>query len=405
MRYLRGSVKLLAKILVLAVGCAALLVLAGQIEQHLYRRRVEKFVFQLQQIQLRKTAQEEAQKSLAPWSPRPSSTRKCDAHSCFLEVTLEEAVYRFIASRNFFIRLDDYLRWKFGLKYDEGPFQKFSYFLLQAHIHLGGRPARVIGTLEIRNGVVWGKSLFVSVESYREASSILFSNNWGEYSLFGEARTISRYWCCRFGWNADQLVLHPYYAIGAPGGCEICVAGWVKFTPYADPSDIHRFLDMNLSCLTRWNPCRTQGDLFPNVWPQYRRERERAEGFSILSKCAPFLIESMGRDSPESFLAEVVRVKKYRKIYVPAEASAETRFLRTLKGTSLTTSGKQIEIRFIQRNYCSDQTLEDGSPAIFFRGDKLPNSPADPWSVLPATDENLKIFGLGVAEDYRARDE
>jgi hypothetical protein len=47
----------------------------------------------------------------------------------------------------------------------------------------------------------------------------------------------------------SQLRLHPNYEIGRPGGCEVCVYGWVKFTPYARREDVHRLMELNFACL------------------------------------------------------------------------------------------------------------------------------------------------------------
>jgi hypothetical protein len=70
------------------------------------------------------------------------------------------------------------------------------------------------------------------------------------------------------------MTLHPNYLISRPGGCEICISGYVHFTPYADPGDIRRLMQLNLSCLTRIHPCLDQNDIMPAAWKQYLAEHQ-----------------------------------------------------------------------------------------------------------------------------------
>jgi hypothetical protein len=237
-----------------------LAILASQIEQYMFRNKTAQVLSALQSIQLRITTWQEAQEKLRPRLNDRKDSEVCNEHACTTALTLTESVFGFLSSRNIFVRLDDYFRWKLRLTYNMGPFERLSQFLLPIYVHLGGRPARVVATLEIRDGVVWSKGFFLGVESYSKESGFPFSSYGGDYSLFVDARPVSRFRLYGDGWPEPDLLLHPDYSIGAPSGCEICVGGWVKFTPYAEPSDVSRFLDMNLSCLTRWTPCRTQED-------------------------------------------------------------------------------------------------------------------------------------------------
>jgi hypothetical protein len=123
----------------------------------------------------------------------------------------------------------------------------------------------------MRDGLVWSKGFHVWVETY--GHPVGWSGNWRlEFTLIVSAYSVSRFEPAFGGLIDQQLMLHPYYLIGRPCGCTICVAGWTKFTPYAAPADVHRLMQLDLSCLTRWRRCLTQSDIMPVAWAQYLAE-------------------------------------------------------------------------------------------------------------------------------------
>jgi len=385
-----------------------LLLLVSQIEQHLFRRDAEHFLSALQSVELRKTPWLEAQVKFQPWIAQRETLGGSNDHYCIFQFTLHESVFRFISARNILIRLDDYIRWRFDLNYANGPFALLEVFLVHAYVHLGGRPARVTSTLEVRNGIVWAKSIDLCVESYSNQSEFSFSGNWGEYTLFAEARTVPRFKYYRFERQLLQLSVHPEYLIGAPGGCEGCVAGWVNFTPYAGPSDVHRFLELNLSCLTAWNPCRSQLDAMPNVWPQYQREVLDSPDIRKTPVCSPSIVKILGRDSSYSFVAEVIGFQEDSHSHDYDPIFVTVRVLEPLKAGGSGASESTFHAPIQPRTICSDPRIQVGTKLIFFDGsDRNKNSFTDPtqtWSTMPATQANLSSFRAGILADYRAND-
>ncbi len=243
--------------------------LGNQIEQRTYRRRVQILLSDVQSIQLRKTTWDEAQTLFRRWDTDRQYDPQCDSGHCSLKITLDNAAYRFIAGRNMLVKLDDYFRWKFRLSYDVGPFVRAEFWLFRLYIRTGGHPAEVVAQVGMRNGVVWSKGVFLSIETHSRPAGQ--SGNW-YYSLIADIHSVSEFGYFGSPRVDPQLLSHPDYEIGQPGGCEVCVMGWVKFTPYAPPEDIHRLMQLNLSCLTRWRPCTTQSDIMPAAWSQYLAE-------------------------------------------------------------------------------------------------------------------------------------
>lgn len=279
-RRFRRLYRLLVVALLSACVFVLVLWLGNWIEQRVYRHRVQILLSEVQTIQLRKTTWNEAQTLFQRWSASRLYDPPCDASQCSFTIILENAAYHFVATRNVFVRLDDYFRWKFNLSYGVGPFARAEFWLFRSYMRAGGHPARAVANIGMRNGVVWSKGISVSIETYAHPAG--WSGDWiAGYSLIADIHSVSRHSLSDFLYFGNpppawQLSPHPDYEIGKPGGCEVCVMGWVKFTPYAAPEDIDRLMQLNLTCLTRWHPCKTQSDIMPAVWSQYLAENRGA---------------------------------------------------------------------------------------------------------------------------------
>jgi hypothetical protein len=269
-------IRLLRKCLLFsAIGIGVVLflaLLASQVEQRFFRSRAELLLSQVQSLELGKTPWLQAQRQLERWAGESKFNDQCNGTECSVEVTLFEPVYGFVSRSLIFVHLDDYLRWRLKLSYDEGPFVRMEQALFQGFMVMGGRPAKVTAIVGVRDGVVWSKGFSVGIETYWHNIPEFNPNRWFEYSLLADARSVPRFDSHDQARNDLQLTLHPNYLISRPDGCEVCILGYVKFTPYADPSDLHRLMQLNLSCLTRLRPCLDQSDIMPAAWKQYLAE-------------------------------------------------------------------------------------------------------------------------------------
>jgi len=396
-------------VLALSLGVCALAfltLLAGRVEQYIFRRRVELLLSQIQSLELRETSWQEAQSRFQSWRANRAFDEHCDAHKCSARITLNEFVFGCLTERNLFIKLDDYFRWRLKLSYSVGPFQRFEFWLAQWYMRLGGHPARVIANYGMRDGTTWSKGISVWIETFaRWPAASGYSAL--EFSLLAEMHSLPRFEYYGNNWIASQLTLHPTYMIGEPGGCEICVMGWVKFTPYTSSGDVHRLMQLDLSCLTRWSPCVNQGDLMPTAWNQHVAERTLAnrEG----PTCSPMILEVLARDSANIAAAQVVsyrenfRSKGYDKIVV------KVRVLETLKGMKGWRPGETREVTLLSGTVCAPHHIGVGSRLLFYSGfdrtNELQFDPAWPWPVLPMNETNLDAFRRGVAQDYASADE
>jgi hypothetical protein len=377
--------------------------LGNQFEQRIYRQRVQILLSEVQTVQLRKTTWDGAQALFRRWGDNRRYGPHCDSTQCSLEITLDNAAYHFIASRNVLVKLDDYFRWKFKLSYDIGPFARAEFWLFRLYMRAGGHPARVVADVGMRNGVVWSKGILVSIETHAHPAGQ--PGNWvGDYGLVADIHSLSRLGYFGNPSPTPQLISHPDYEIGQPGGCEVCVMGWVKFTPYAAPRDIDRLMQLNLTCLTRWHPCTTQSDIMPAAWSQYleeHSERSRLEG----PGCSPVLVEILGRDSSYAAAGEVVRFHKTGS----GDTVAIVRVLDQMKNAGGAIAWHARELRsmsLLLDTPCAPEKLSTGMRLIFFGGFDRSNKrfmpDSAPWPVMQMTGANLALFSRGAAQDYAA---
>jgi hypothetical protein len=407
MKRLRSASKLALALLMSLCALVFLALIVTRVEQHFFRQRAVLLLSQVQSIELRKTSWQEAQTQFQRWDADRKLDEHCDPHKCSVQITLNDPVLGYLSERNLFVKLDDYFRWRLKLSYDTGPFVRSEFWLLRVYMRAGGHPARVIANIGMRDDIVWSKGISVAIETYAHADQWSGAQPF-EFTLFAEVNSRPRFDYFGDRWLSSQLMLHPNYAIGRPDGCEVCVMGWVKFTPYAAPEDVSRLMQLNLSCLTQWHPCATQSDIMPAAWAQYVSEHSRTYQPEQPPACSPTIVEILGRDSANIATGEVVRYHEnfysngYDKIV------ATVRVLERLKGMAAWNVGETRDVTLRTGTICADDKVHVGSRLIFYGGFDRSNDVhyhrKMPWPVIPMNDSNLSFFQHGIDQDYSAID-
>jgi hypothetical protein len=140
---------------------------------------------------------------------------------------------------------------------------------------MGGRPAKVIANVGMRDGVAWSKGFTVNIETYWHNIPGLYADSWDEFALISHVGSVPQFDSSSPDSGDPQFRLHRSYIINRQAGCCFFNEGYVHFTPYADPGDIQRLMQFNLSCLTQIRPCLDQIDIIPAAWKQYLAENPR----------------------------------------------------------------------------------------------------------------------------------
>lgn len=400
MRFLR-----LRRLLVFsALGLCPLLLLAflaSQMEQRLFRQKAELLLSELQSLELRKTPWIDAQTRLQHWGNRLELGTPCDPRGCSARIELIEPVLDFVSRRNLFDKLDDYFRWRLKLSYDVGPFSRIENSLLEAYLRFGGRPAKITATIGMRDGVVWSKGVDIRIETYGHPAGWSGTDRLG-FTLIASSSSRPRFDYYNGQRIDPQLALHPNYTIGRPGGCTICVAGWANFTPYAESSDVHRLMQFDLSCLTRWHPCVSQSEIMPAAWAQYLADRPRVEAAWSQPDCSLSELRLLGRDSINIYVAEVI---SYRKIG-DSQQIADLLVLQQMKGSERS-ADETLEVPVSQLVASSSTNPRVGARIVLFEGfgppEYLRTAPEFTCAGTAATNTNLDLIRQGIEQDYGAK--
>jgi hypothetical protein len=380
-----------------------LIVISTQIEQRIFRHRAELLLTEIRSIELRKTHWYEVRSQFERWYGQTDFDGPCDESTCKLQITISDSVLGFVSHANLFVRLDDYLRWRLKLSYDQGPFVSVAAFLFRTYVRMGGHPSRVSAAIGVQDGIVWSKNFSVVIETYGPATADSLNVWQGEYSLIATVDSVPRF-SRFFDYEINpQLAIHPEYVIGAPGGCEICVFGWVEFTPYLDRAETDRLMTIDLSCLTRWHSCFTQIDLMPAAWSQYLAERPRVEALRRHVDCSPQTIEILGRDSLYITTGEIVQLRKNMRGAEDSKVTAKVRALEHVKGDSDLKVDEIREFPLSSRMDLIDPGISVGQKLIFFgrwkQVDELQIGDRRDCPVVTANDTNLRLVRNGMSRD------
>lgn len=370
-RLLRYIVMLLVCV---AVGAFCL----SHLRQRVLRHRAEELLADIQSITLRQTQFDTIKPILSRWKRFGEYEGDCSAKHCKFKITLLNGMFS----------APDWLRY------------------LTARV--GVRRARVIAGFEIIGGVVWSKYFDVDVEMppFWTADRRLFST-----TLIGSAESRSHFFPPLY---FPDVLLHPNYIIGGPGGCEGCVAVYFNFTPYADPRDIKRLMQFNLQCLTRWNACQNQSDIMPVVWREHSEEQSRLESRPSAGECSSRIIELVGRDTENAAIVDVVANREETGAGGGEKYQVSTvRLSARLKRGGFWNLGKSEEVRVFNdavalgaSNLPSD--VHPGTKFILlFAHRKWPgeNSPTiwlERCGAIPLNESNLEMVKRGIDQDFRA---
>lgn len=295
--------------------------------------------------------------------------------------------------RNVEQRLDDYIRWRLRLHYDVGPFSRLSLAMVREYMRLGGHPAEIFASVGMRGGVVWKMNFSVTIETHGSEF-----DGW-DYGLIGSVETIPRF---ETQTNIDSsLNGHIDYEIGQPGGCEICVMGWVKFTPYADDVDIKRLMQFDLSCLTRSRSCEKQMDLMPTAWAQHLAESSSKASTAGPTTCTAPLMEALGRDMGNIGIGQILSLEPVKDF----ESQVRIRAIERLKGRAEWKPGNVYDVTAYRLN----GNVQAGPRVFVFGGpylrDRMYLDFANPCTSAPMSGANRKLLESGIAQDYSSEDD
>ncbi len=253
-----------------AIVAIALFAGAVRFDQYLLRRRGERLQSDIRSLELRKSTYADVRRFEGRWLDE-AKEGVCRPSWCDLSFTLYNAGSRHL---------------QFLLNHPA---------LVAIYHELGGRAAGVYSSIRIRDNLLLEKSISLGVAT----TSSEPDGRRIDYELVGSVETASLSWVSTG---------HPEYQIGGPNGCMGCRAGWVRFTPFADPKDVSRLTDINFTCITRWRPCTEQADILATAWKELQTEKaDMTDAFDV---CAPPVIRVLSREAHRVVLTKVIKLTR-----------------------------------------------------------------------------------------------
>lgn len=252
------------------------------------------------------------------------------------------------------------------------------------------------GYIRVRRNVVWGTGIRALIVS--SAGRTVDGHRY-DFTLIGEA-----------GSGSPMVIssLHPEYEMDSWSGC--CIDAQVIFTPYTDPTDVNRLMDINFSCLTSWHPCKTKADILPTAWNEYTAE-EKSEKNSVQQTCNPDVLRVLSRESKRVVIGEVIKVggasdwvcgPLQHCTLVPTAGYGEVTVL--LQG-DFKPWNPHFPLAPEKRSFSHLLPMKEklGDKYVFFFEHPIIEYRVDGDTActrLPATPENIAVIRRGVAEDW-----
>lgn len=367
------------------------------IQQHLVRRRAERLLAEIQSLELRKTSWADARLLFQHWGTNQKFFDPCTPKECSFEIVLDHFAYD---APSWIIRVNDFVHKHLNVfaNKDSMCAQAVTYC---AYMMVGGRSARVIGTVGMRGSVVWSKGFSIRLWP----SGLRY-----DYMLVGDASSSARLQSSIFNGVDPQLLFHSEYAIGGPGGSNGSL-GRVQFTPYTNPEGVRSLMRFNLSCMTRWHQCVDRSDLMPAAWSQHLAELPSIETMWTQQTCSPQVIELLGREAPIIATGKVLAYRKESTSDGYIYGVATVRILKKLKSVMTPELGATRETKVFEdsedfkRTNLSNHVTPGASYIFLF--DLEDNDQkivlAEKCSILPLNDSNLMRLTTGIARDYTAK--
>ncbi|HTS56801.1 MAG TPA: hypothetical protein VMH03_04590 [Terriglobales bacterium] len=321
-----------------------------RLSDRIFQFRAQSLLEGIQQIELRKSTWQDAQRIRERNSEHVSTDAACSEKRCDITITLDHW-YKFLSSSNGNSRFARFV-WTWRLP--------------------GGRWAFIHATLRIRDGVVWGKDFDATI-SHRD-----------DYPLIATAETTRDF--ATTSWYVSQDS-HPNIRFGRPGGREICQALWVKITPNANPKEMQEAFAFDLACIGGTLRRCTEMSQIMTVAARRLGENSRANDVAHPPLTwSPAMIRALARDAQNAAVADILRVHPETS---DEPQSVDYKVVEALKGDF----GVPIQRAALSRRPTIDVRKVPQHAIVF--GFERNDNPA----FVPLTDDNLHPVRAGIAED------
>jgi len=353
--------------------CVIVLILAAaiRVDQYLLRRKAEQLLADLKSLEMRKSTYQDARLVIDRWKGSIHQEDQCQPSRCDVQIALGDVFTRHRVSF--------------------ANHQWLLYVVRYMSQFLDARSVIIDGFIRVRKNTVWGEGIKAVVASYSG-------------TIIGRAQS-----------GSPHVIssLHPEYGVFSWSGC--CIYPEVVFTPYTDPAEVKRLMDINFSCLISWHPCKTEAEILPTAWNEYMAEK-RSTNSSKKQKCSPDMIRVLSRESNRVVIGVVSKLAGANAYICSSQPpcvavpSTEDGEITVLLQSDLKPWNSPFPVNPENRTFEDSLPLKEklGDKYVYFFEHTVYEYPVDQNAAcnpLPATKENLEAVRRGVAEDWADHDE
>ncbi len=349
---------------------------AVQIQERIFRHRAEQLLADMRSLMMHKASLAEIQAVLRRWNP---DEVPCSENGCWFETYLSYTVFEGVNQcadepgwRHQWLRL---FRW------------------------YGGRLAGVRARALVEHGVVRNAMFEIGMENFvgpQGAYNLYCTKRPADFEgWFSGLTAIASHFSVRSDWRG--LALHPDYfvEVRAPRATDVPPPTIeVLFGPHADPSDVARLANFDLSYLTRLNPSREPGDLMPAAAAQYAREEPLLAQARKEHACGPKIVGLMARDAEYE---SVVEMTANWHGYVPGLGNVPGARVRVIENLGLAGGWKPGEIHPLEIFDATTDRPATTLPAELRAGNQFIVLAQGGWNPLAARAERCGIVPLNPA--------
>jgi hypothetical protein len=264
-------------------GTLSLAIALVDYQQYLIRCRCERLLADFHSIRLNETTWPQAQAMMKRWGKSGHPHGACDATACAYDIT--------VIGWPSLLPLTRTAEWlyRFG-----GPLPDL---LGRVGVRFSSADLRFL----IEDGIVRHTRLSIAAEASGEDGTSALLVNVRSHSRLDDSDNALH----TVGAD-EELGLHPDFVVAPDGFCSGCEQITLVYTPQLAAHDLARLTDFDLSCLTRWRPCKHLPQLAPALMREEAANLQREVPLNSV-RCSTSTW-ALARDADEIWLADALSV-------------------------------------------------------------------------------------------------
>lgn len=310
--------RILRAFVVTVVATAIVLLLAVQCGNWFFRLRAQRLLDDFHSLRANQSTWADAQRLMERWGQHGSYSGSCTAASCEYTIKVDSWWLQRVIDA-----------WRQGHGRILTPVSEVAE-------RMGARPGIFDLGFTVRDGVIVRTALdwyldvpsFEDSEGHQEVMMAIFTKVRPSLRSTAVADLENPHVEEMYGPD-EQLEDHPDYKVDWPF-CTGCKIVYITYSPQLAPQEVLRLTSFNISCMTRWRPCKGLPDMLPATRPWHLYERPPAP-LPVMDHSCRTDPRASARDADAVLEVEGAAERLVHDEYTSAHAVNTVRVLRMWK--------------------------------------------------------------------------